>query len=213
MIENKVRGTQNITVMTNMKDLKICGVDFSLAAHAVCGASKHILQFDGVKTNFVMVTESKEDKEAWKKEFTELLQGHEAVGRALNFQVDSPENFEKLKAHLRKSNLMILPLKPGSPLFGTEALSAFAAGVPVLVSNQSGMASLLEMICQDKSVVKESVLQTDIKMWKEGILQKLLRPEDSQQLATRLREELLLNTDIAQTHLHFIGTIVGEMSC
>ena len=214
MEENQVRGTQNITVMTrNTKDLNVIGLDFSLAATAIFGASKHILEFDGVKTNFVMMTDNNEDKQSWKKEFTELLHGQEAVGRALNFQVDSPENFEKLKTQLRKSNLMILPLKPGSPLFGTETLTAIAAGVPVLVSNQSGIASLLEILCHDESVVKESVLQSDINTWKEGILKKLLRPGDSQQKANRLKEELLLNTSIAQTHLHFIGTIVGEISC
>ena len=212
--ENKVCGTQNITVMTkNRKDLQICGLDFSLAATAVFGASKHILEFDGVKTNFDLITECKEDKEEFKKKFAKLLKGHEAVGRALNFQVDSPENFEKLKAHLRKSNLMILPLKPESPLFGSETLSAIAAGVPVLISNHSGIASLLEIMCHDESVVKESVLQPDVNTWKDGILQKLLRPEDSQQRANRLREELLLNTSIAQTHLDFIGTILGEISC
>ena len=160
-----------------------------------------------------MMTESKEDKEEWKKEFTELLKGHEWVGRALNFQCDSPENFEKLKAHFRKSNLTILPLKPGSPLFGSETLAAIAAGVPVLVSSQSGIASVLEIMCQDESIAKESILHPDVNTWKEGILQKLLRPEDSQQRANRLREDLLLDTHIAQTHLHFIGTIVGKIPC
>ena len=210
---NQVRGTQNVTLMTgNKKDLDITGLDFSLAIAAVYGASKHILEFDRVKTNFVMVTESKEDNNRWKKEFVEILKGHEAVGRTLNFQCDSPENFEKLTAYLRKTNLMISPLKPSSPLFGTETLSAIAAGVPVLVSNQSGIASLLKMICQDESVVKESTLHSNVETWKEGILKKLLRPGDSQERANRLREELLLDTKIAQTHLDFIGTIVGKIS-
>ena len=36
--ENKVRGTQNVTIMTkNKKDLEICGLDFSLAATAIFG--------------------------------------------------------------------------------------------------------------------------------------------------------------------------------
>ena len=207
--ENKVRGTQNITVMTNTKDLKLCGLDFSLAATAIFAASKHILEFEGVKTNFVMMTDNNEDKQSWKMEFADLLKGQEAIGRTLSFQVDSPENFEKLKTQLRKCNLMILPLKPGSPLFGSEALSAIASGVPILVSNHSGMASLLEIMCQDESFVKESALQPIGNVWIEGILQKLLKPEDSQLKAYRLREELLLDTSIAQTHLDFIITVVG----
>ena len=208
---NKIRGTQNITIITgNKKDLEVIGLDFPLAIAAVSGASKHIFEFDRLKSNLVMMTDVREDKEEWKKEFEELLVGEEAIGKTLNFQSNSPENFEKLKTHLRKSNLMILPLKSGSPLFGSEALSAIAACVPVLVSSHSGMATLLKMICQDESVVKESVLQLDINMWKDSILQKLLRPEDSQRRADRLREELLLDTSIARTHFNFIGTLVGK---
>ena len=208
---NKIRGTQNITIITgNKKDLEVSGLDFPLAITAVSGASKHIFEFDRLKSNLVMMTDVREDKEEWKKEFEELLVGEEAIGKTLNFQSNSPENFEKLKTHLRKSNLMILPLKPGSPLFGSESLSAIAAGVPVLVSSHSGMATLLGMICQDESVVNESVLQPDVNMWRDSILQKLLRPEDSQRMTERLREELLLDTSIAQMHLNFIANLVGK---
>ena len=212
--DNKIRGTQNVTMMTgNKKDLEINGLDFPLAVASVSGAAKHILEFDGLKTTFAMITDIKEDKAEWRNEYKELTKGQEALGRALNFQSDSPENFEKLKAHLRKSNLMILPLKPGSPLFGSETLSAIASGVPVLISSHSGMASVLEMLFQDDSVVRESTLDSDTETWKERILQKLLRPVDTQLKATRLREQLLLDTRIAQTHLDFIGTIVGKKSC
>ena len=211
--DNKIRGTQHVTMMTGNKDLEISGVDFPLAVASVSSATKHILEFDGLKTNFAMMTNIKKDKDEWRKEYKELTRGQEALGRALNFPSDSPENFEKLKAHLRKSNLMILPLKPGSPLFGSETLSAIAAGVPVLISNHSGMASVLEMIFQGDSVVRESTLDSDTETWKEGILQKLLRPVDAQLKATRLREQLLLDTRIAQTHLDLIGTIIGKISC
>ena len=211
---NKVRGTQNVTLMTgNKKDMETIGLDFPLATAAVSGASKHILEFDRLKTNFVVLTDNKEDKDGWRKEFTEIVKEQKTIGGALTFQSDSSENFEKLKAQLRKSNLMILPLKPGSPLFGSEVMSAIAAGVPVSVSNHSGVASLLETVCQDESIVKESALQPDINMWRQGILQKLLRPEDSQRMANRLREEILLDTSIAQTHMDFIGIIVGKISC
>ena len=105
---------------------------------------------------------------------------------------------------------MILQLKRGSPLFGSELLPAIAARVPILVSSHSGMATLLGMIYQDESVVKESTLQPDVKMWRDGILQKLLRPKESQQRADRLREQHPLDTSIAQMHLNFIGTVVGK---
>ena len=116
-----------------------------------------------------------------------------------------------MKTWLRKSNLFILPLKPDSPLFGTEALPAVAAGVPILVSNHSGIASVLKTILQDKSVVKESSLEPDEETWKDRILQKLLRPEESQRTAARLREQLLLDSSIVQSHLDFIQIIAGKI--
>ena len=152
----KLQGTQNVTLMTgNRKDLEISGLDFPLAVASTARASKHILEFDGVKTNFELLTNNKEDKEEWKKEFSGLIQQEESKGRSLHFQSDAPESLEKLKIHMRKSNLFILPLKRDSPLFGTEALSAVAAEVPILVSFHSGMASLLKAIAQDESIVHE----------------------------------------------------------
>ena len=78
--ENNIRGTQNVTMMTgNRKDSKVTGPDFSLAVAAVSKASEHILEFDGVKTKFVLLTDSQEDKEGWRNEFTELVKGEEAL--------------------------------------------------------------------------------------------------------------------------------------
>ena len=90
---NKVRGTQNVTLMTrNKKDLQIGGLDFPLAVEAVSGASKHILEFDGLKTNFIAMTDIKEDKAEWREEYEELTKDQRGLGRALKFQVDSPGN-------------------------------------------------------------------------------------------------------------------------
>ena len=114
--------------------------------------------------------------------------------------------------HLRRSNLFILPLNCHSPLFGTEVLSAVAAGVPVLVSQDSGIASLLQKIAQDDSVVRESSFVPQSETWTDKILQKLLNPEQSERHAIRMREELLLDTGVAETHLSFIKTITGEVT-
>ena len=207
----KLQGTQNVTLMTgDRKDLEISGLDFHLAVASAARASKHILEFDGVKTNFELLTNNKEDKEAWKKEFSGLIQQEESKGRSLHFQSDAPESFEKLKIHMRKSNLFILPLKPDSPLFGTEALSAVAAEVPILVSFHSGMASLLKAIAQDESIVHESSLRSDEETWKDRIIQMLVRPEEAKQTANRLKELLLLDTTIAHTHLDFTKIVTGK---
>ena len=208
----KLQGTQNVTLMTgDRKDLEISGLDFPLAVASAARASKHILEFDGVKTNFELLTNNKEDKEKWKKEFSGLIQQEESKGRSLHFQSDAPENLEKLKIHMRKSNLFILPLKPDSPLFGTEALSAVAAEVPILVSLHSGMVSLLKAIAQDESIVHESSLRSDEETWKDRIIQMLVTPEEAKRTANRLKELLLLDTTIAHTHLDFTRTVTGKI--
>ena len=191
------------------KDLEISGLNFHLAIASSSAASKHILDFNSVKTILTLLTDTKEDKEEWKREFSKV---NEFKGRSLQFQSDSPETFEKLKTHLRKSNLFILPLKPDSPLFGTEALSAMAAGVPVLVSSHSGIASILETITQYESIVQESKLESEEKVWKEKIIEKLVQPVQSHRYAARLREDFLLDTSIAETHLELVKTISGELA-
>ena len=42
------------------------------------------------------------------------------------------------------------------------------------------------------------------------MLEKLLRPDESQRAANRLRKQLLLDTSIAETHLDFINIIASK---
>ena len=210
--ESKSLVNKNVMLMTGeRKDTDVNGIDFTLAVNATVAASKHILSFDGLKTNFIVLTNNKEDAEAWKKEFTELIEKQKIKCGALHFQSDAPETLNKLKIHLRRSNLFLFPLKSNSPLFGTEALAAIAAGVPVLVSEHSGIASVLEILAQSDCMVQEPGLIADPNTWKEAIIQKLVKPEESQRAANILREQLLLDTTIAQSHLDFIKTITGKM--
>ena len=107
--------------------------------------------------------------------------------------------------------MFLLPLKPDSPLFGTEALAAIAAEVPILVSRYSGIARLLRGMAEDESVVCGVKFESILDIWKDRILQKLLRPGESQRTADRLREQLLLDTSIAQTHLDFINIVASKL--
>ena len=129
---------------------------------------------------------------------------------SLSFQTEAPSTLDKMKIHLRKSNLFLLPLKQNSPLFGTEALAAIAAGVPLLLSKDSGLASLLDTMIEDEPIVGKNKLKVNVQSWKERIIQKLVKPAESQQMAKRLREQLLLDTSIAQTHLDFINIVAGK---
>ena len=208
--EAKIWGTQNVCMMSGeIKDLDINGLDFPLAVTATATASEYIHFNDRVKTKLSLLMADEEEKPKWKKTLGEILRRRNLNDTGLSFQAEAPMSLSKMKVHMRKSNLFLLPLKPDSPLFGTEALAAIAAGVPVLVSRDSGLASLLDTMIEDESIVGKNQLKVDAQSWKEHIIQKLVRPEESQQTAKRLREQFLLDTNIAQTHLDFINVISG----
>ena len=208
--ETKIEGTQNITMMSGeIKDLDITGLDFPLAVNATIGAAEHIRDFDGIRTNLTMLAAHEDDVGRWKATNVKILQ-RKKQHQGLSFKTEVPTDINKLQSYLKRSTLFLLPLKPDSPLFGTEALAAIAAGVPILVSKYCGLASLLQRMAEDEPVVYGTKLESHLETWKERILQKLLRPDESQKAANRLREQLVLDTSIAQTHLDFINVIASE---
>ena len=207
----KVKGTQNVTIMSGeFKDLDVTGLDFNLAVNATIGAAEHIRDFDGVRTNLTMIAAHEDDGENWKSTNFRILQ-KKKQHTGLSFKTKIPTDINKLRSYLKRSTLFLLPLKPESPLFGTEALAAIAAGVPVLVSRYSGLAHLLQKKLEDECVVYGTKLESQLDIWKDRILKKLLRPDESQRAAIRLREQLLLDTSIAQTHLDFINVISSKL--
>ena len=210
-VREKVKGTQNVCMMSGeIKVLDINGLDFPLAVTAAAGASDYIQFNDGIKIKLSLLAANEEDRDEWKKHFKDVLLERNLNDTGLSFQTETPLTIDKMKIHLRKSNLFLLPLKVDSPLFGTEALAAIAAGVPVLLSKDSGFASLLNTMIEDEPIVGKNKLKANVQTWKERIIQKLVNPEESQKTAKRLRDQLLLDTSIAQTHLDFINTIAGK---
>ena len=194
-----------------IKDLKINGLDFPLAVIATAGASEHIEDYDRTRINLSLLAANEEERIKWKQSFDYILSRKNLKDTGLSFQVEAPMTIDKMKVHMRKNNLFLLPLKQNCPLFGTEALSAIAAGVPVLVSRYSGLAALLhEMQQQEEAVVHKDKSEVNTETWKRRIIQKLVKPEESQRAAIRLREQLLLDMTIAETHLDFINVITGR---
>ena len=205
-IQEKAKGTQNVSMMSGeIKDLDISGLDFPLAVTATAAASNHIRDFNDVRINLSLMPAEEGEKVKWKETFEEVLHRKNLRETGLSFQAETPLTIDKIKLHVRKSNLFVLPLKQNSPLFGTEALSAIPAGVPVLVSRYSGLAALLREMQQDEPVVHKS----EFEIWKERIIQKLIKPDMARQRANNLRKELLLVTSITKSHLDFINTIAG----
>ena len=206
-----IEETQNITMMSGeVKDLKIAGLNFPLAVNATIRAAEHIRDLDGVRTTLTMLAAHEDDREKWKVVSDKILKKENIEHTGLSYHVETPTDINKLQSCLKKSTLFLLPLKSNAPMFGTEALSAIAAGVPVLVSRYSGLAHLLQRIAEDEPVVYGSKLESATDTWRDKILERLLRPEESQRRADRLREQLLLDTSIAQTHLDFINIIASK---
>ena len=109
---------------------------------------------------------------------------------------------------MRKGDLFLLPFKASSPLSGCEALSAIAAGVPVLVSRHSPIGSLLLDMNANSSVVFER----DVETWSDRIAEKLADPDVAQHEADRLRGNLLLDSRIPSSHLDFVNIVTGKNS-
>ena len=205
--EGKVRGSQNVYMMSGeIKDLNIKGIDFPSDITATAGASEHMRKFNEVRTYLTLLAADEAEKIKWKETSEEVLRIQNLKETGLTFQIETPRTVDKMKVHMKKSNLFLLTLKQDSPLFGTEALVAIAARVPVLVSKYSGIAALLREMQQDEPVVHKSELEG----WKERIIQKLVKPDGARQRANTLREKLLLETSIARTHLDFINVIAGN---
>ena len=84
----KFRGTQNIALMTGeLRNLEISGIDFPLAVSSTAGASKYVFDFEGVKTNLILLTDDKEDKEQWKQHFAEIITSTESEAEHYNFNL------------------------------------------------------------------------------------------------------------------------------
>ena len=207
----KVVGTQNVTIMSGeIKDLDVTGLDFPLAVNATIGAAEHIRDFDGVRTNLTMLAAHEDDREKWREETDEIFKSKTIDHVGISFKTEVPADISKLQSFMKRSTLFLLPLKSDSPLFGTEALTAIAAGIPVLVSKHSGLACFLNEITGSESVVYEMKTQSSIDRWKDKMLERILRPDESQREANTLREQLLLDTSIAQTHLDFINVVASR---
>ena len=198
--ENRRSGSlREIYTMTKEKmNLRVNGLDFALAATSVVESYRKT----HAPMTMTMLTEKMDERADWEKEFQDLRDGSTNVA----FRCDVIRENEDLKFHMRKGDLFLLPFKVSSTLFGSEALSAIAAGVPVLVSRHSPMGSLLLEMNANSSVVAE----TDVDTWSHRITQKIADSDETQHKANKLRESLLLETNIPSTHLDFINIVTGK---
>ena len=175
------------------KDLKVKGLDFPLAVNSVVEAC----QKTRARISLTMCTERKDDRADWENGQT---------NRHVTFRCDAVQDTQDMIFQFGKTDLFLAPFQTPSPLFGAEALSALAAGVPILISRHCGLGSLLVEMDEKGSVVVE----TDRGTWADRITQKIVDPEAARSEAKKLRERFLLDTRIATSQMEFAKVISGQ---
>ena len=215
----QLAGEQNVLIMVPERDhLEVSGLDFELAVISTVQASQNIMYREGsnlsrqLSFNLKLVATKEEEKQLWEKNFNDIKEKHNVQGRTPNFKFCAPQKLEKLRPHIKRAAVVVLPMKQVTTPFGLETWNALAAGVPVLVSRSSGLASLLD----DKDVAEAVVwdgkgFAENTEEWKKRLIQKITNPEEAQKIAHELREILKLDAQTALSHRSFIKYITRKL--
>ena len=217
---DELKGEQSIVVMTTERGcLNLSGIDLELAVKTSALASQYIMFHEGsnlskqTSFNFKLIAHKEGDNISWDEDLKAIKEKAQLDGKIPTLRVQVPADNNKLIPHLKRATVLILPLKPESSLFSTEALVAMAAGVPILVSGNSGIASYLHSKSLSEPIVWDHEGTTkDVETWKERLIQKIINPHEALSTATELRKMLLMDTNIASTHMDFIQTVAGMFS-
>ena len=152
------------------------------------------------------------DKPLWENTVRDLKEKHNIVDNTLDFQFHIIQTLQKFTSLMRSATVSLYPTQPRSPVFGTEVLASMAAGVPVLVSRSSGVASFLQSVGESEPIVWDGQGFTDdVETWKQRLLEKITNREQEQTVAAELRKILLLGAKIPATHLSFMKFITGKV--
>ena len=218
--EPKLSGEQNIVILVpDGENPENSGLDFELAVVSSAQASQNIMNHEGynlsrqLSFNLKVIATTEEEKESLEGNFKAIKEKHKIEGSTPNFKFCSPRKPEKLRPHMKRATLIVLPLKNDNPVFGTETLNAMAAGIPILVSKNSGIALFLQERGLCESVVWDCKgFEENVGLWKEKLVQKITNPDEALRLAQELRELLHLDLQTECTHRNFIKYVTGKLS-
>ena len=196
---------KQITLMVGRKESGYNGIDLRLAVLASRSIAEVIHEKYNERVHLVLLGEDATDAEHLKTFFSDT----ETKEGIFTFDVLTSLKSEDMKSCIIRSSVFLLPLKSNCSKFGLEALSAAAAGVPILVSENSGVAALLEELGESAHTVvrRKRDFDLDVKAWKEKIMEKIGQCQEVRDQKERIRQTLLKNRDIATTHLNFMSTI------
>ena len=115
---NSLRGPQNITVMTNeQKQLKVSGLNYQLAVASSTLASPKIYELceTGAKVQFLVLATDAKERNIWEESFNEIKCRPETEDQRMAFQFQIIDDMERLKSLMKRTAVMLLPLKPDCP--------------------------------------------------------------------------------------------------
>ena len=158
-----LKGNQTVTLATvDKRDLDASGLNYELAMGAAVRATDNILGKEGfnyerqIRMQFLILTSNMNDRDFWQATFENIRVTQPVTYKGISFHCRAVKGAKCLMTVMEDTNLLLLPLKQDSASFGTEVLCAAAAGVPILVSCHSGMASLLQAMGETRSVLRDS---------------------------------------------------------
>ncbi len=212
--EEPIKGPQHIIVFTGeRKALDVKGLNYDLAAGASSTATTRIFLNAGhqISMNFWTIATTQEEREEWENHFKAVLDKESKSDKRLTFVYKTMQEQNEFKNILKRASLCVQPLMCESSMFGVESLMAAYAGVPVLVSSNSGLADLLRQIPVLDSTLDVKGVSQDMQCWEDKIFQKIMNAKESEKEANAIKKNLLLDTTIEESHNKFIATITGNL--
>ena len=223
-IERKVKlnkhpvGEQNILVIkAELDNFEASNLHFELAVASSARVSEKMLNqesrclTDELSFTLKMLSEREDRNSSWKENFNLVKKNCKLEDQLLSFKYYAVQVTEDMTSHLKRACAFVLPLKHLNVQFGSEALVAIAAGIPVLVSKNSGIASFLQSIGEQEPIVWDTgKFANDVNIWKERLTEKLCDQTKAESQARELRKALMLGATIASTHVDFTKIICGK---
>ena len=223
-IERKVQpnkqplGEQNVLVIkAEVEDIESSNLDFKLVIVSSAKASEKMSAqesrclTDELSFTVKMLSEREDKNNSWKENFNLVKKNSKLEDHLLSFKYHAVQLTDAMIPHLKRACAFVLPLKRPNVQFGSEALVAIAAGIPVLVSKNSGIASFLQSIGEQEPIVWDTgKFANDVNTWKERLIEILCDQTKAESQARELRKALLLGASIASTHLDFTKIICSK---
>ena len=205
---------QKVTLIVGKKETGYNGIHVKLA---IAATARAVEQISGtLKTQIVFVGDEpaveSDLKVIFDSTFKQLGMRKDLLEFCFLPSEWKTESRMTLKKCITESTLFLLPLKKNYSVFGLETLTAALAGIPILVSENCGVAALLRDAGEDAhSVVNQRKdFDSNVRGWAEQISEKISKRSEARDEATKLRESLLKSTHIGTTHLKFISTIIRK---